>query len=62
MMLNHECPICKKIYQRDCTPEPDMPCPECEVDIATNPPLRYFIGNKEVTKEEYDRFLKGEGE
>ena len=30
MYLNHECPICDKIYERNCTPEPDLPCPECE--------------------------------
>jgi len=29
--------------------------PEEEV---LNPPLRYFMGGREVTKEEYDRILK----
>jgi hypothetical protein len=54
MMLNHECPICKKIYERDCTPEPDLPCPECVAELKSA--FSYFIGRKEVTYEEYKQF------
>jgi len=29
MLLNHKCPICKKVYERDCTPEPNQVCFNC---------------------------------
>jgi len=29
MRLIHTCPICNKNYERDCTPEPDLPCNGC---------------------------------
>jgi hypothetical protein len=60
MRLNHKCPICGKIYERDCTPEPDQICPECEVENIVNPAFHYFIAGEEVTYEEYQKFIKGE--
>lgn len=29
MQLIHTCPICGNDYERNCTPEPDLPCDEC---------------------------------
>ena len=31
MMLNHQCPICSAIHEKDCIPEPDLPCDACLV-------------------------------
>jgi len=36
MKLIHVCPNCKKEYERDCTPEPDLPCDECIDDMRAN--------------------------
>lgn len=36
MYLIHICPICQKEYERDCTPEPDLPCDECIDDMRRN--------------------------
>jgi len=36
MKLIHTCPICHKDYERDCTPEPDLPCDECIDDMRAN--------------------------
>ena len=62
MYLTHTCPICGKEYEREYTPEPDKVCPHCELESIVNPAIRYYIAGKEVVKEEYQRFLKGEDE
>lgn len=31
MWLNHECPDCGKIHEKNCTPEPNLRCDMCEL-------------------------------
>ena len=62
MKLTHICPICGISYLRDIlhgTPNPDLPCPECEVKSFLTPPLKYYINGVEVTKEAYDAVTGG---
>ena len=62
MKLTHICPICGISYLRDILhgiPNPDLPCPECEVKSFLTPPLKYYINGVEVTKEAYDAVTGG---
>lgn len=36
MKLNHECPLCRKIYEREGTPEPNKICPDCAKNLDDN--------------------------
>lgn len=42
MRLNQECPICKNIYEKEGTPEPDKICGDCEFSDHRKRELTYY--------------------
>ena len=61
MYLTHTCPICGREFDdTEEVQEPAKVCPHCELESITNPAIRYYIAGKEVTYEEYQRFINGE--
>ena len=55
-----KCPICSKLYETNSATKADKVCPHCELESITNPAIRYYIAGKEITREEYNRFINGE--
>lgn len=43
MLLNHECPLCRKTFEMECTPEPDRICPECYKNLNKHSFIIYWL-------------------
>ncbi len=50
MMLVHQCPLCKKKYEREATPEPDQICDSCINRKRII--IQYNSGNTPIQKDE----------
>jgi len=51
------CQVCKKREATNKTTAGNF-CDSCYIELCNS--VTYYIGGKEVTKEEYDRIIKGE--
>lgn len=58
MILNHECPLCKVIHEKECTPEPDRLCYPCELKVHTLGKLTTVLSDIRCIKRRHEKEIK----
>ena len=53
MKLNHKCPSCHILHEKECTPEPDQLCPDCENEKNYKECEWFELGSYRDTGESY---------